>query len=78
MEAGEALRAPRETVPLECSLGRVAAEYVWLYPPGVALLVPGEQISEALLSRLLSGRAAAEPISGSAGNLPEKIRVVKE
>ncbi|MDR0951340.1 MAG: aminotransferase class I/II-fold pyridoxal phosphate-dependent enzyme [Oscillospiraceae bacterium] len=77
MEALEALHTPREAVPLEACVGRVAAEYVWRYPPGVALLVPGEEISEELLSALLLGRAAEEPISGSAGSLPEKITVVK-
>lgn len=36
-------------IPLEKSLGRISAEYVYLYPPGVPLLVPGEIITGELL-----------------------------
>ncbi len=30
---------------MDCALGRIAAEFVNLYPPGIPLLVPGEVIS---------------------------------
>lgn len=38
----------REEIPLEESGGRLAGEFVNLYPPGVPLLVPGEKITEGL------------------------------
>ncbi len=34
-----------EEEDLDCALGRIAAEFVNLYPPGIPLLVPGEVIS---------------------------------
>lgn len=45
---------PRETEPisLEYSVGRVAAEMVIPYPPGIPLLYPGEIITEAVQRRL--------------------------
>lgn len=45
----QALAAESEPVSPDHALGRVAAEYVWAYPPGVPLLAPGEEITEAFL-----------------------------
>ncbi|CAH1225950.1 Arginine decarboxylase [Paenibacillus auburnensis] len=45
-----------ESVPLEYSVGRVAAEMVIPYPPGIPLLYPGEVINEAACRRLAALR----------------------
>ena len=45
MSISEALDSEHSAVPLEQSAGRTAAEFVYLYPPGIPLIVPGEQIS---------------------------------
>jgi arginine/lysine/ornithine decarboxylase len=39
----------KESVPLEKAQGRIAGEFVNLYPPGIPLLTPGEEISGKLL-----------------------------
>jgi lysine decarboxylase len=44
---GEAWRAPAEVVPLAGAAGRIAAEPLCPYPPGIPLLVPGERIDPA-------------------------------
>ena len=44
---GEAWRAPAEAVPLAAAAGRIAAEPLCPYPPGIPLLVPGERIDPA-------------------------------
>jgi arginine/lysine/ornithine decarboxylase len=41
-----------ERIALEYSVGRVAAEMVIPYPPGIPLLYPGERITEAVQRRL--------------------------
>jgi arginine/lysine/ornithine decarboxylase len=42
----------RDTKPLiECE-GEVSAEYIYLYPPGIPIVVPGERISKALIEQL--------------------------
>lgn len=48
MNAALAYAGSREKVPLAAAVGRTAAEFINLYPPGVPLLVPGEVINEAL------------------------------
>ena len=32
--------------------GKIAAEYVYLYPPGIPLIVPGERISEKIAEEM--------------------------
>ena len=44
---GEAWRAQAEVVPLADAVGRIAAEPLCPYPPGIPLLIPGERIDPA-------------------------------
>lgn len=44
-EAWETEGMPRDSIPLLEGVDRVAADYVFVYPPGVPWLVPGEVIS---------------------------------
>lgn len=45
MTIKEAMEAPDEVCPLEESIGRISSEFAYLYPPGIPLIVPGEQIT---------------------------------
>ena len=44
---GHAWRAAAETLPLDQTVGRIVAEMVCPYPPGIQLLVPGERLDRA-------------------------------
>jgi lysine decarboxylase len=44
LAVGEAWRAPSQTVTLAEAAGRLAAEPICPYPPGIPLLIPGERI----------------------------------
>ena len=50
--------APRERVPFAAAVGRVSAELVAPYPPGIPALAPGEIVSAELVAAL-QGEAAA-------------------
>lgn len=54
----EAAERPAECVPLEQAAGRISAGYLWAYPPGIPLILPGEQVDETFLQgcRALTGR----------------------
>ena len=41
----ETFYSPVEVVPLRKSIGRICAEEITFYPPGIPLLMPGEKIS---------------------------------
>ena len=42
----EAIEKKKKSVPLPESLGETSASYIYIYPPGIPLLTPGEKISE--------------------------------
>jgi arginine decarboxylase len=48
----EAFFAPNETVPAASAIGRVSAELVAPYPPGIPVLAPGELITAEAVTAL--------------------------
>jgi arginine decarboxylase len=48
---------PAETVGLADAVGRVSAELIAPYPPGIPVLAPGERITRSTLRALLDARA---------------------
>ncbi|MCD7709501.1 MAG: hypothetical protein LUI02_06475, partial [Clostridiales bacterium] len=52
LEIHEALEMPRESVPLAKAEGRICADYVCLYPPGIPILAPGERINAQTLENI--------------------------
>jgi len=74
----EAAAGERESVDISDAAGRVSAEYVWAYPPGIPLLVPGEVIGEDF-EQLIESREQAEiSMKSTFSALPKKIYVLKE
>ena len=65
-----AWRAPAEAVPLEQLQGRIAAEALCPYPPGIPLLIPGERIDGARQAWLLAQRRLWP------GQIPDTVKVV--
>lgn len=48
----EAMQMDTEILSYEAALGRICAEFVIPYPPGIPLLVPGEVVTEAVMPYL--------------------------
>lgn len=48
----EAYYSPKETIPKDLAVGRIAAEVIAECPPGIAILLPGELITDAHLPYL--------------------------
>lgn len=48
----EAYYSPKETIPKDLAVGRISAEVIAECPPGIAILLPGELITEAHLPYL--------------------------
>jgi lysine decarboxylase len=68
----QAWRAPWEIVPLARAAGRLAAEPLCPYPPGIPLLVPGERLDGARAA-WLAGQSALWP-----GQIADTVKVVAE
>jgi len=78
MRPRDAFFAPVEQVPVGQAAGRVAAEMISPYPPGVPVLCPGERISQEALDYLTSGVAAGMLVPDAADPSLETLRVVTE
>jgi len=77
MGVREAREKPSKTIFVKDSKGRISAEYVWSYPPGVPLLVPGEEITEETLKSLLIQREAGVSLRSTYGGMPKTLRVLE-
>jgi arginine decarboxylase len=61
---------------IDDAAGRVAAEFVTPYPPGIPLFVPGERITEAIVDYLKTGAAEGIYIEGAADQSLSTLRVI--
>ena len=73
----EAFFAAAEAVATEEAVGRVSAELIAPYPPGIPVLAPGEEVTQAVIEALRSARAAGVRIAYAADPTLSTIRVVR-
>ena len=66
----QAAKAATEAIPLDQSEGRIAGDFLWAYPPGIPLLVPGEAVSKALIDYIHTANIHGIRIFGTK-NVPE-------
>ena len=72
-EKSKAVSVTYEYVELKKTVGRVSGEYIWAYPPGIPLIVPGEIISAELIEYISDGIEHGVNLQSTRDNLPEKI-----
>ncbi len=71
----EAMQAGTEERSLEEAVGKVAAEHIWAYPPGIPVVVAGEEITEGMVSYLNEKRAQGVELHRRSGVCTEKIYI---
>lgn len=74
----EAVSRPRRRVKLEESAGSVSAEYVYLYPPGIPILVPGEVLTPEIIGQICRFRSRGLPVQGMRDYDVRYIETVRE
>ncbi|MBT2207430.1 aminotransferase class I/II-fold pyridoxal phosphate-dependent enzyme [Actinomadura sp. NEAU-AAG7] len=67
-----------EQVPAEEAVGRVAAEMITPYPPGIPAVLPGERITKPVLRYLRSGVAAGMMLPDAVDPELDSVRVLIE
>ena len=72
-----ALFGHTRTVPFEQSAGKICAEIVTFYPPGIPLLCPGEMISTDMIEYCRRLQGAGLHISGPEDYTLATIKVVE-
>ena len=78
MSMGEAMEEKMASVGLEDSAGCISGEFVYIYPPGIPILAPGEWISRPILEVILEYRDKGLPVQGPADQSLRTIRVVQK
>ncbi|GHE14111.1 aminotransferase class I/II-fold pyridoxal phosphate-dependent enzyme [Klenkia taihuensis] len=73
----EAFFADAEAVPFAAAVGRVCAELVAPYPPGIPVLAPGERVTGAAAGALLAARDAGVRVAYAADPTLTTLRVVR-
>ncbi len=73
----EAFLAPTELVPFKQSAGRICAEVITPYPPGIPVISPGEEITKEIIDYLGLEKKAGVRMQGPYDDDLRRIRVVK-
>lgn len=73
----DAYFAETELVPADKATGRIAADLIAPYPPGVAVVAPGEVLTQEILEGLATTKAAGVRIAYATDSTLMKYRVVK-
>jgi arginine decarboxylase len=76
MSPRDAFFAPHVTVAADDAVGRVCAELVAPYPPGVPVLAPGERITAEVLDALRAARTAGARIAYAADPSLATVQIV--
>lgn len=74
MEVADAYDASCESVNLISAIGRIAADYIYIYPPGIPWVAPGEIISEEIINKAQNYSARGFYVRGIDNDM---VRVVK-
>ena len=64
-------------ISLEDSVGRISGEYIYLYPPGIPFVVPGEKISQEVVDLVKRYQKCGYSVQGMTDQNCKEIRVVR-
>lgn len=74
MTPREAFLGPQEVVPLELAAGRVAAESLAAYPPGIPNVLPGERLTHETLDFIVESVAHGGYVRGGSDRALKTLR----
>ena len=73
----EADKCEKEIVTLSESKDRVCGEYIYLYPPGIPLVLPGERMTDRLITEIQNYQSMGLEIQGIKDYEGKRIEVLK-
>lgn len=59
MTIAQAMDSPGRSVPLDACEGMVSGEFIYIYPPGIPIVAPGEVLKPELVEMISSISARA-------------------
>jgi arginine decarboxylase len=76
MSPREAFYAKTEVVTLEEAIGRTMAEFIYVYPPGIPVVQPGEIVTEDAIEYIKKHMEAGLPVQGPDDATIQHVKVV--
>ena len=73
----DAFYAPKEALPLEHCVGRICSVFVMCYPPGIPLLAPGEQVTQAIVEHIVYAKEKGCTLTGPEDEEIRQLNVLK-
>src|SRR5690606_14053294 len=64
MTPRDAFYAPTEVVKIDDAVGRISAEFIMVYPPGIPIFIPGEIITQENIEYIHMNVEAGLPVQG--------------
>ena len=74
----EALTGLTRKIPFKRSVGKICAEIVCPYPPGIPVLCPGEVITQEIYSYLMNVLESGARINGQSDGRLQTIKVLED
>ena len=76
MSPQKAFYSDKVSVPVESSSGRVCAEFVMCYPPGIPILAPGEMITDDVVQYILYAKEKGCSMQGTEDPAVNQLQVL--
>lgn len=73
----ESFYAEKESLPIRETKGRICSEFVMCYPPGIPILAPGEEITEAIIDYILYAKEKGCSMTGPEDERIERLNVLR-
>lgn len=77
LKIAEAMEQTSRSLLIETCAGKISAEFVYLYPPGIPILAPGELVTETIVRQVLQYKQMGLPVQGMADVDAERLRVLE-
>lgn len=74
----DAFYADTEVIPFKQSAGRIIAEFIYVYPPGIPILLPGEVISQDNIDYIIDHVEVGLPVKGPEDRYINQVKVIVE
>ncbi|MDF2926865.1 MAG: speA [Paenibacillaceae bacterium] len=74
----DAFYGDTEVIPFKESADRIIAEFIYVYPPGIPILLPGELISQANIDYIVDHVEVGLPVKGPEDRSIEFVKVIVE
>jgi arginine decarboxylase len=74
----DAFYGETEVLPFKDAADRIIAEFIYVYPPGIPILLPGEVITQELIDYIVEHVEVGLPVKGPEDRSVQNVKVIVE